>query len=150
MHLRESNVPNQQHRDAQPAEPTPSRSSYRQGRRTAHREAAPSAKQGAIGTSNLPNRSIATRILPQCSIEKQLPQGDGAKHHREAAPQRKARHHRGVTAGRETARLHREAASQRKARHLRESNLPNQQHRDAHPANQQHREEQPAEPAPSE
>ena len=30
-----SNVPNQQHRDAQPAEPTPSRSSYRQGRRKA-------------------------------------------------------------------------------------------------------------------
>ena len=69
-----SNVPNQQHRDAQPAEPTPSGSSYRQGRR-------------------------------------------------------KARHLRGVTAGRETARLHREAAPQRKARHLRE--------------------EQPAEPAAS-
>ena len=57
---------------------------------------------------------------------------DGAKHHREAAPQRKARHHRGVTAGRETARLHREAAPQRKAKHLRESNLPNQQHREEH------------------
>ena len=69
-----SNVPNQQHRDAQPAEPTPSGSSYRQGRR-------------------------------------------------------KARHLRGVTAGRETARLHREAASQRKAR--------------------RHRYEQPAEPSAS-
>ena len=34
-----------------------------------------SAKQGAIGTSNLSNRSIATRILPQCIIEKQLPPG---------------------------------------------------------------------------
>ena len=34
-----------------------------------------SAKQGAIGTSNLPNRSIATRILRQCIIEKQLPPG---------------------------------------------------------------------------
>ena len=54
---------------------------------------------------------------------------DGAKHHREAAPQRKARHYREVTAGRETARLHREATPQRKARHLRG--------------------EQPAEPAPS-
>ena len=49
---------------------------------------------------------------------------DGAKHHREAGPKRKARHHRGVTAGRETARLHREAASQRKAR----------RHRDEQPA----------------
>ena len=68
---------------------------------------------------------------------------DSAKHHREATPQRKARHHRGVTAGRETARLHREATPQRKARHLRESNLQNQQHRDAYPAAKQHREAAP-------
>ena len=95
----------------------------------------------------------------------------GAKHHREAAPQCKARHHRGVTASREGAKHHREATPQRKARHLRESNLPNQQHRDTHPAtrhigkqlhsakqttigtsnlpNQQHLDEQPAEPAAS-
>ena len=56
---------------------------------------------------------------------------------------------RGVTTGRETVRLHREATPQRKARRLRESNLPNQQHRDAHPANRHLRDEQPAELAPS-
>ena len=63
------------------------------------------------------------------------------------------RHHREAAAGRETARLHREATPQRKARHLRDaqpaepaasgratcrtgtfgtSNLPNQQHREEH------------------
>ena len=68
-------------------------------------------------------------------------QGDPTEH-REATPQRKARHHRGVTAGRETARLHREATPQRKARHHREATAATE-------GAMQHRYEQPAEPAAS-
>ena len=37
------------------------------------------------------------------------------------SPRKPLRHHREATAGRETARLHREAAPQRKARHLRDA-----------------------------
>ena len=94
------------------AAPASSGSSYRQGRRKAASGISSTAQSKApSGGATCRTSTIATCILPN-----QL--------HREAAPQRKAKHHRGVTAGRETARLHREAASQRKAR----------RHRDTHPA----------------
>ena len=90
------------------------------------------------------------------------------------SPRKPLRHHREAATARDSAKHHREATPQRKARHLRESNLPNQQHRDAYPAAKHHREaatardgakhhreaapqrkarhlrdEQPTEPAPS-
>ena len=68
-----------------------------------------SAKQGIFGTSNLSNRSIATRILPQCIIGKQLPPGTAQS-----------------TIGKQ---LH-----SAKQTTIGTSNLPNHQHRDAHPA----------------
>ena len=56
------------------------------------------------------------------------------------SPRKPLRHHREAATAREGAKHHREATPQRKARHLRESNLPNQQHRDAYPAAKHHRE----------
>ena len=56
------------------------------------------------------------------------------------SPRKPLRHHREAATARDSAKHHREAAPQRKARHLRESNLPNQQHRDTHPAAMHHRE----------
>ena len=91
-----------------------------------------SAKQGAIGTSNLPNQQHRDAHPAAMHHREAAAAREAAKHHREAAPQRKARHHREAATAREGAKHHREAAPQRKARHLRESNLPNQQHREEH------------------
>ena len=85
-----------------------------------------SAKQGTFGRATCRTSSIGTSNLPNQQHSDAYP---AAKQHREAASQRKARHHREAATAREGAKHHREATQQRKARHLRE--------------------EQPAEPAAS-
>ena len=48
------------------------------------------------------------------------------------SPQKLLRHHREAATATDGVKHHREATPQRKAKHLRESNLPNQQHREEH------------------
>ena len=63
-----------------------------------------SAKQGAIGTSNLPNQQHRDAHPAAMHHREAAAAREAAKHHREAAPQRKARHHREAATAREGAR----------------------------------------------